>query len=243
MWINRPAVALCVLLVAASPVLAAELVVIESTAPQLAPGQVIDATKSLTLAAGTRVSLVGEDGKVVRLQGPFSGRPTTGDGAAGDKGVVRALARLFAPTGPQGTSWGTFRGAEALRGDEARNPPEIWSFNVLRSETVCLASDTQPTLWRPSAETQLTIILLHLSTGREASVAFAAGEEAAVWPGEVALLDGGEYAIRDVANQWERRLLVHLVPEDRAAPVELAAWMSDMGCIRQAKQMVSRLPS
>ena len=186
---------------------------------------------------------MGEDGKVVKLQGPFSGPPTTKDAGADDKGVVQALSRLFAPTGPQGSSWGTFRGAETLRGDEARNPPEVWAFNVLRSENVCLPASAEPTLWRPEADSQLTIVLLHLSTGREATVTFEAGETTAPWPPEVDLLDGGEYALRDVANQWERRLLFRLIPAERSTAIEQAAWMSDMGCIRQAKALVSRLPS
>jgi hypothetical protein len=244
MWIKGPGLALCTFLVAVSTGRAAELVVIDSTVPRIAPGQIVDSTKPLTLASGARLSLVGEDGRVIRLEGPFSGAPVTGDGdGARDKGVVRALSRLFSPNHPQDSTWGTFRGAETLRGAEALNPPDVWAFNVLRSETVCLPSGAGPILWRPHAETELMVILLHLATGREATVTFAAGEASASWPPEVALLDGGIYVIRDIANQWERRLLVRLIPVDRDTPVVQAAWMSDVGCIGQAKELVSRLPS
>ncbi|MFO1155045.1 MAG: hypothetical protein U1E42_15505 [Rhodospirillales bacterium] len=223
---------------------AAELVVIDSTVPRLAPGQVVDSTKPLNLAPGARLSLVGEDGKVIRLQGPYAGLPVSGaDAGPQNNGVVRALSRLFSPNHPQDSTWGTFRGAETLRGDEAVNPPDVWALNVLRSETACLPPGGGPVLWRPHAETQLEVILLHLSTGREATVTFSPGETTAAWPAEVPILDGGVYVIRDVPNQWERRLLVRLIPLDRGNAVEQAAWMSDMGCIRQAKALVSQLSS
>jgi hypothetical protein len=244
MWIKGPGLALCTLLLAVSSGQAAELVVIDSTVPRITPGQIIDSTKPLKLAAGARLSLVGEDGRVIKLQGPYSGAPMTGEGdEARDKGVVRALSRLFSPTHPQDSTWGTFRGAETLRGAEALNPPDVWAFNVLRSETVCLPSGAGPILWRPHAEAELMVLLLHLATGREATVTFAPGEASASWPPEVSLLDGGIYVIRDIANQWERRLLVRLIPPDRDTPVTQAAWMSDAGCIGQAKELVSRLPS
>ena len=59
----------------------------------------------------------------------------------------------------------------------------------------------------------------------------------------VKCLDGGVYAIRDEGNQWERRLSVRFIPADRDTPMDQAAWMSDMGCIRQAKELVARLSS
>lgn len=244
MWMKGPGVALVMLLVAGSPAPAAELVVIDSTVPRLAPGQIIDSTKPLRLGAGTRLSLVGENGKVIRLQGPFSGLPPTGNGdAAEDQGVVRALSRLFSPNHPQDSTWGTFRGAETLRGAEALNPPDVWAVNVQRSETVCLPAGAGPSLWRPHAETELMVILLHLASGQEATVTFAAGEASAPWPPDVPLFDGGVYVVRDLANQWERRLSVRMIPPDRDAPVAQVAWMSDMGCIRQARELISRLPA
>lgn len=237
------AVALFGYLSTVSPVLASELVIVDLNIPQLLPGQVIDSHKALILNAGSHISLVDESGKVVKLQGPFSGLVPMEDSGGKDKGVVQALSRLFAPSGPQGSSWGTFRGAEALRGEEAPGPPDVWAVSVLRSEAVCLPSGVEPLLWRSSTAAPLTIILLHLASGTEATLTFAPGVATASWPGEVVLLDGGVYAIRDEGNQWERRLSVRFIPADRDTPMDQAAWMSDMGCIRQAKELVARLSS
>jgi hypothetical protein len=225
----------------AAEAVAGQLVVVESTTPKLQAGQVIQADTRLELASGSRVSLVGEDGKVTKLQGPYTGPAVMGGSGPGDPSVVGALSRLFATKEPSAQTWGTFRGVETLRGDEAAHPPEVWAINVLRSESVCLPAGAEPMLWRPEASRDLSVIVLHLSTGREATATFGAGEAQVAWPADVALLDGGEYALRDADNRWERRLFIRLIPADRAAPVESAAWMSDMGCIRQAKAMLASL--
>ena len=60
---------------------AGQLIVIDSTAPELMPGQVVDGSKVLGIAAGARVTLIAEDGRVTTLKGPFSGRPGAGPGA------------------------------------------------------------------------------------------------------------------------------------------------------------------
>ena len=58
------AVALFGYLSTVSPVLASELVIVDSNIPQLLPGQVIDSHKALILNAGSHISLVDESGKV-----------------------------------------------------------------------------------------------------------------------------------------------------------------------------------
>ncbi|MEE8141224.1 MAG: hypothetical protein V3T66_09980, partial [Alphaproteobacteria bacterium] len=66
---------------------AGQLIVIDSTAPDLVRGQILDGSKPLGLAAGTRVTLVAEDGQVTTLKGPFSGRPGAGPGVPGGSGL------------------------------------------------------------------------------------------------------------------------------------------------------------
>jgi hypothetical protein len=220
---------------------AAQFVVVESTAAKLPPGSIVDAAKPLPLAAGERVALVGEDGTMLRLQGPSSAPPTSGEVVAGDNGVVQALSRLFAANQPSASAWGTFRGNETLQGREAASPPEPWAWNLYRSESICVPAGIEPSLWRPDAAREQAVVLLHLSTGKEAEVAFAAGEATGPWPKSVPLLDGGEYAVRDAGNLWERRLSVRVIPADEAGDVRQIAWMSDAGCLRQARLLVARL--
>ena len=179
---------------------------------------------------------------MVRLQGPSSGAPLAADASAGgDKGVVQALSRLFASNQPSASAWGTFRGNETLQGREAASPSEVWSWNLYRSDSICVPAGIEPSLWRQDAAQDQQVVLLHLSTGNEAEVEFAAGQQSAPWPKGVPLLDGGEYAVRDAGNLWERHLAIRVIPVEDAGDVRQIAWMSDAGCLRQARLRLSQL--
>jgi hypothetical protein len=158
-----------------------------------------------------------------------------------EKGVVQALSRLFAASQPAASAWGTFRGSETLQDREAANPPEVWAWNLYRSDSICVPAGVEPLMWRPDATRDEGVVLLHLSTGSEAELELAPGQDHIAWPRSVPLLDGGEYAIRDAGNLWERKLLVHVIPADETGDIRQIAWMSDAGCLRQARLMVTRL--
>lgn len=243
---SRPgmaAAALLVVLLAAPAASAAQLVVVESTVKGLSAGQVVDGSAVLQIPAGGQVTVIGEDGKISKLTGPYSGKPAAGSGEGGNPGTVQALSRLFVSNQPSATSWGTFRGDETattFRGGDATAPAEIWAVDVRRSETACVPAGESLTLWRPDAGEPLEIILLHVASGREATLAFAAGAQSLSWPAAVPLLDGGEYAIRDTSNRWERRLSLRIVPADRTSQIDRAAWMSDAGCFRQARTLLAQ---
>lgn len=218
-----------------------QLVVIESTGSEISPGQVIDGAKSLSLPAGAQVTLVGEDGTLTKLKGPFSGAPVGGSAGEGDKKVVAALSRLFASSAPGTSSLGAFRsyGASA----DGLNPPDIWAVNVYRSESLCIPEGVTPMLWRPDPGRDLSLVVLHLSTGKEDTVGFAANTQDTSWPKQVPILDGGEYSLRDGANMWERKLVLKSVPKDLPTEAHSIAWMADHGCLRQAKVRVAKLAS
>ncbi len=220
-----------------------QLVVIESTTTQLNPGQVIDGSESLSLAAGVQVTLVGEDGTLTKLKGPFSGAPAGGKAAEGDKKVVAALSRLFASSAPGTSSLGAFRGYGSTTGGAGLNPPDVWAVNVYRSESLCIPEGITPMLWRPDPGRVLSLIVLHLSTGTEDSVGFPASVQDTSWPKQVPLLDGREYSLRDGGNMWERKLVLKTIPKDLPTEAHGIAWMADSGCLRQAKAQVAKLAS
>jgi hypothetical protein len=222
---------------------ASQLVVIESTSPQINPGQVVDGSKSLSLPAGVQVTLVGEDGNLTKLKGPFSGAPAGGKAAGGDKRVVAALSRLFASGAPGTSSLGAFRGYGAGADEPGLNPPDVWSVNVYRSESLCIPEGVTPMLWRPDPGRNLSLVVLHLSTGTEDTVVFPSGVHEASWPKQVPILDGGEYSLRDGGNMWERKLVLKSVPKDLPTEAHTIAWMADNGCLRQAKAQVAKLAS
>ncbi|MGF1640289.1 MAG: hypothetical protein ACFCUO_05015 [Rhodospirillales bacterium] len=218
-----------------------QLVVIQSSNDQILAGQLVDGAKPLSLPAGVEITLVGEDGKMTRLKGPFSGPPLPSAAADGDPKVVAALSRLFVAGGPGTTSLGVFRGYGATADAQGGNPPDVWAVNVYRSESLCVPEGSTPTLWRPDPGRDLSLIVLHLSTGKEGIVGFPATVHQQPWPAGVPLLDGGEYSLRDGANMWERKLVLKVVPNGLPSEAHGVAWMADNGCLRQAQARLESL--
>jgi len=220
-----------------------QLIIIDSNVPRLKPGAIVETSQPLTLSKGERLTLVGDDGMIVHLQGPASGPPAIGETApARDDGVVQALSRLFSSdvAPPTKGGWGGFRGEEASPARDSA-PGDVWAWNVFRSDSICVPAGIEPSLWRPDAAGEQSVVLLHISTGKEAEVALPAGQHSALWPRSVPLLDGGEYAVRDPRSLWERRLVVRVIPVGEISTVRQVAWMSDAGCFRQARVLVRAL--
>lgn len=106
-----------------------QLIIIDSNVPRLGPGAIVETSRPLTLSKGERLTLVGDDGMIVHLQGPASGPPAIGEVApVRDDGVVQALSRLFfsdvAP--PTKGGWGGFRGDDASQARDS-GPSDVWA--------------------------------------------------------------------------------------------------------------------
>jgi hypothetical protein len=237
--LQQLALVVLVLLTSRAVAFAADMVIVESTAPDLHAGQVIASGKTLNIPAGAKVAIVGEDGKVIKLSGPFSGIAAPATAASSEKGTVQALSRLFADKGPAADSWGTFRGAE-IAGD-GDTPPDVWSIDVRRSETACVPAGTQPVLWRADASQPMSGILLLETTGREGPIDLGAGQQTLAWPQTPEIVDGGAYAIRDADGSGERRLFLRVIPAGTPNGIQQVAWMSDAGCLRQAKALLTQI--
>ena len=236
---------ICFLFVDGAAASTAQFVVVNSTASKIRPGAIVDAERPLNLAAGERLTLIGEDGAVLHLHGPLATLPLSKQAApATDDGLVQALSRLFAadPAVSSRVAWGGFRGNEPSPGHASEEPHDVWAWNIGGSDSICVPATTQPVLWRANAGPSQVVVLLHLSTGKEADVDFAAGQQSSVWPKAVPLLDGGEYAVRDPKSLWERRLGVRVIPVGEISSVRQIAWMADAGCVRQARLLITRLP-
>ncbi|NJO67723.1 MAG: hypothetical protein HC826_02000, partial [Rhodospirillales bacterium] len=108
--------------------------------------------------------------------------------------------------------------------------------------TVCLPGGQPPLLWRADASSPLSLVLLDSASGREGSVSLDTGEQTAEWPDSLPLADNSEYAIRDAdatsGDVDDRRLFFRLIPDDRTDQIQQVAWMSDAGCVRQARLLL-----
>ena len=225
---------------------AGQLIVIDSTAPELAPGQVIDGSKVLGIAAGARVTLIAEDGRVTTLKGPFSGRPVpgSGPGVPGGSGLIGSLSRLVG--GPSAAS-----GALAvMRGSRGADPADAWAVNLVRSVNVCVRAGATPVLRRKKSRMARILTVKALPDGAEKSVEWPAGSDRIGWPEGLALTDGGRYLARVSSRKslagmsgrtTETTLVVHLVPGGLPSDAHRAAWMAENGCSGQARALLAGL--
>ena len=96
---------------AAPPAGAANLVVIASTAPGFAPGQIVHSDDPIEVPKGATVTLVSDTGNIVTVPGPHSGPAEIAAGPGGGG---------FPPRAPSGTQ---SRRGPLLRWNPPRNKP------------------------------------------------------------------------------------------------------------------------
>jgi hypothetical protein len=215
---------------------AGELVVIDSTAPGLTPGQVLDGSKPLELAPGTAVTVVTGDGRVKSLEGPFSGVPVAGEEAApGGSALIRSLSRLMSGKTPQPHELGM------MRGERLVGRPDAWSIDIIRSGAHCVTDRTQAVLWRPSGVAAETLTIRRQPWGEKVSVDWPAGTNSLIWPKALPLENGGQYLVRLSSRISGTKLVVYVVPANLPTNAYLAAWMADLGCNEQALALISEM--
>jgi len=220
-------------ILAAGPALAGSLVVIESNAPGIAPGQVLDGAQSLDVPEGTEVTCIGQDGDTVKLTGPYSGVPAPGGGAA-NASFLDSLAALVAPEGEGSVALGATREVPGAAGV----PGSPWLIDVSKSGDRCTPPAAPPVLWRPDAGEAIELYLKRFGDDAEAEVDWA-GEAAEIeWPDGIAVVDGGVYLVRLGRKASMKKLVLHLVPADLATDAHRAVWMAGQRCTRQARQLL-----
>ncbi len=223
---------------------AGQLIVIGSTVPELVPGQVVDGSKVLGVAAGARVTLIAEDGQVTTLKGPFSGRPGAGPGVPGGSGLMGSLSRLVGGRSAASGALGV------MRGSRVANPADAWAVNLVRSVNVCVRAGATPVLRRKKSRMARILTVKALPDGAEKSVEWPAGRDRIGWPEGLAITDGGRYLVRVSSKKslagmsgktTKTTLVAHLVPGGLPSDAHRAAWMADIGCIGQARALLAGL--
>lgn len=216
---------------------AADLLILDSTQSDLPEGGIIDASAMLSIPAGARLTLVGEAGRKITLKGPYSGVPgAAGEAAANGFGsrMLAALSWLIvgAPADPSTVG--------GLRAVASEMPDDLWALNVSRSGDHCLRTDIPTRLWRPRAD-QAAALSIKRPRQTWVRAEWPAGQETLAWPGGVELTDDTTYLLRLGSGFAVNRLTVHLLPSDLPGDFHRAAWMSQTGCLRQARLLLSRI--
>ncbi len=222
------------LLLAAAPVFAAEVFVVDAKGVDLAPGQKLDGAKPITLEIGQRLTLVTADGRTLKLKGPFQAAPAPElEAAAGD--VVDSLKGLIKVREADTTSAGIIR-----KGTTAVSQPTPWLVEVLHSGDRCLLSGAKTVLWRDSAAaTRSDLEIAPADHSWSATAAWPAGSDRLSLPDSMTLHDGQAYQVS--VDAAPVNVTVHVIPQSVKSDAAKAAWMIEVGCEAQAKALVEAM--
>jgi len=175
---------------------AVEIAVIESTSPRYAAGQMLDAAVSITLVAGESVTVVTEDARLIKIEGPHDG-PASGP-PPDPSAVRRALAQLIVEERPAVGGVGGVRG-EGQEEQAADTRPDPWFVHAQRSGDQCVVRGSSVGVWREnpasgaSAAIDLTgPIRLHLL---EPALS-GAGQATAAWLAAKGCIDQARLLLR-----------------------------------------------
>ncbi len=226
-------VPLFLMLCAASPALADNLLVLESNVgSEFTQGQMIDGELSISIPAGRRVVLMNEAGVAVTINGPYQGRP---GGAAQHKDST-LLGRIAA------LIQSARKGGVAPKSIGIASPAfDPWVIDVISGGTKCAKPGSAPLLWRRAPLDSTT---LSLSRGEDPPVNVKWPEDLStvVWPNDVPVVDNGTYLVQVAAANSQRNFFKLRVrassPESDGAALD---WLMGAGCMDQAKALLAQL--
>jgi len=218
---------------------AADLLILKSTVTDILPeGGIIDGAEALSLPAGATVTLVGESGNKITLKGPYSGVPgadeQSAEGGFGSR-MLMALSRLIVGTPRDASKLGATRGVASAASDD------LWKINVSMSGDHCLPSDAPAQLWRARPDNAAMLSIKRYRTKSWVKTQWPAGDDSIVWPGDMVVADDATYLVRLGSGISVSKVVLHLLPSDLPSDFHRAAWMTDKGCLRQARSLLSNL--
>ena len=221
---------------AALPAGAANLVVVASTAPGLAPGQIVHSGDPLEVPNGARVTLISETGNTVTVPGPHSGPAEIAAGPGGSDGLLVSLSGLLSGPGRETASLGTMRAAAPRA-----TPGDPWVINVNSPGHHCVPEKGPVMFWRAKATGQKTLLLKNLVNRTRSATPWPAGTETLNWPAQIEIKQGTRYLARMKGGRTSAWLIMHLVPDGLPTDAHRAAWMAEKGCLKQAKLLLAHL--
>jgi len=236
----------------------AGLVVFAAQGVALKPGDTVDGTKPFTLEAGQSATLIADNGKMLKLRGPYSAAPLSEAGRQGAT-VTDALAALVSaprttnatlgasrdaaavvhltpgagPDGPGGARKGGSIGG-VLSGDDGL--PEPWVVSIAGSGHRCVREGSELVFWRADKSQEQDVKVGIASESWRARTRWPGGYAKLAAPDAMPRLEGTVFTV-DVGPA-SATLTLHVMPQSVTAAPVLAAWMVEKGCISQAAALM-----
>lgn len=217
---------------------AAPVVVLSSTLGDLPPGSIVDGATAITVPAGGLVMINDATGSTRTLAGPYSGpigEPVVAESAGGSE-IAESLSRLIASRDEEQAKLGAVRAAPIQRVHE----PDL--LTVANSASQCVFAGEPVSLWRPAtldANSRLTIE--DKGTGVAVTKTWLLGATEIEWPSDLPLRDSAQYQVYLDVSPRPVELELHVGAVGLTDPAAKIAWMRDVGCQRQALQMLAVL--
>jgi hypothetical protein len=216
----------------ASPAWSAELVVVEARGLTLKPGQVIDDGQKLTLQRGDEITLVDDQGAVIKLRGPYDGTPTAGNGGRSGVDISNALAVLS--TGGSQSAMGVVR----AKVDDV-TLPNPWVIDVTHSGKVCVRPGTSVVFWRQQSTGPARLRITPVDRTWRAESEWPAGASELPAPVIFPITDRQTYVF-DLGGQTATVTLMKM-PASLGTDRMRAAWMLQKNCLAQTKALITAL--
>lgn len=229
-----------------SLVLAAELVVIESTSPDYLPGEILDTEINIVLDQDAEIILIAEDGTIVLLSGPYVG-PPTGDETGSVSGALDALSQLVGyaevDAGDIGGVRGDVTGENFLVQDVDDHRTSPWLLHAAITGPQCVRAEAEDDgYWREQSNSDERLEVKRVASGETVSIAWKAGDNTVAWPVSLPLLADEMYLLRLGDQLRSTNLLVREVPAAvNDDGVAMVAFLAAKGCISQARMVLDRL--
>lgn len=220
-----PPLLLALALTGAQPLAAdaGELLVLSSTTLDLEAGDTAQEGEVIEVPRDTELTLLAPSGGVLRIEGPWRGRLEGPD--AGDGGLISRVVALLSDPAPRRQIGAT------------RSMGGCMPVDLEQDRDVCITGSTCLTLLGPERKSRALTV-----TGPNASAAeapLAPDRFGWTWPSGLDL-EPGTYRIAGADLDAPVELRLHRQPE-LPSKAHAAAWMSDVGCTAQAREVLDRL--
>lgn len=214
--------------------IALDVVVVDSSASDIPAGTVISAGMAINLEAGTEITVLGADGSIGILKGPYRGSISqdTGDGA--DEGeVISAVKSLITKSNKQSSALG------AVRSITSTQATDLWSISVAKSGIYCVMSNIQPKLIRKHSAKSVKLTVKKRK-GVKHEVFWAAGEYSIEWPEEVPIEEGAAYLLKLEGQPLPKKIKIYLINE-MTENIKMVPMFVKKKCLNQAQIILTRL--
>ena len=213
--------------------IAAPVVILSGEVNGQGPGSLVEETTVVSIPAGTMVMFNDPSGQTKTITGPFEG-PINADpaGTAPASGLDRLIASRSAEQSRLG----------AIRAAPGQIPREAELISVAQSSVQCLANGVEAQLWRPETLNADSFFkLTHADSGAVARSVWHTDVDQVAWPADVPLISGARYLVELEIAPRPVEITLFMAPNNFDSDADLAAWMGQVGCRRQAFALLDRI--